>query len=53
MQKGHLEKTELGLIDLQEYAAYAAVSRAKADLLVRTLQSEKLKNKKVKIERAN
>ena len=53
LQKGHLEKTELGLIDLQEYAAYAAVSRAKADQLVRTLQSEKLKNKKVKIERAN
>jgi ATP-independent RNA helicase DbpA len=53
MQKGQLEKSELGLIEVQDYAAYAAVSRAKASHLVQTLQNEKLKNKKIKIERAN
>jgi superfamily II DNA/RNA helicase len=52
MQKGHLQKTELGLIQVQDQAAYAAVSRAKADKLVQTLQNEKLKNRKVKVERA-
>ena len=52
LQKGHLQKEELGLIDLQDQAAYVAVSRTKADQLMRTLQNEKLKNKKVKIERA-
>jgi ATP-independent RNA helicase DbpA len=52
LQKGHLQKDELGLIDLQDQAAYAAVSRAKVDQLMRTLENEKLKNRKVKIERA-
>ena len=52
LQKGQLDKSELGLIVVQEQAAYAAVSRAKADKLVRTLQNEKLKNRKVKVERA-
>ena len=41
------------MIQVQDYATYAAVSRSKAGKLVQTLQNEKLKNKKVKIERAN
>jgi len=53
MQKGHLQKNELGLIQVQEQAAFVAVSRNKVGELVQTLQNEKLKNKKVKIERAN
>jgi superfamily II DNA/RNA helicase len=53
LQKGLLDKSELGLIEVQDNAAYAAVSRAKADLVVQTLQNGKLKNRKVKIERAN
>ena len=52
LQKGGLQKDELGLIDLQDQAAYVAVSRTKAEQLMRTLQNEKLKNRKVKIERA-
>jgi superfamily II DNA/RNA helicase len=52
LQKGHLQKEELGLIEVQDQAAYVAVSRSKADQLLRTLQNQKLKNKKVKIERA-
>ncbi|MDB5263061.1 MAG: helicase [Adhaeribacter sp.] len=53
LQKGNLQKDELGLINVQDYAAYVAVTRAKAHQLVQTLQNEKLKNKKVRIERAN
>jgi len=52
LQKGHLQKEELGLILVQDQVAYVAVSRVKADNLIRTLQNEKLKNKKVRIERA-
>lgn len=52
LQQGHLQKDELGLIDLQDYVTFAAVRRAKADTLVQTLQNQKLKNKKVKIGRA-
>ncbi|GEO07052.1 helicase [Adhaeribacter aerolatus] len=52
LQKGHLQKDELGLIYLQDYVTFAAVSRAKADALVQQLSNEKLKNKKVKIGRA-
>lgn len=52
LQKGALQKDELGLIDLQDYVTFAAVNRSKADELVRKLQNEKLKNKKVKIGRA-
>ncbi|PIQ19927.1 MAG: hypothetical protein COW65_17875 [Cytophagales bacterium CG18_big_fil_WC_8_21_14_2_50_42_9] len=43
----------MGIIQVQDYATYAAVSRSKASKLVQTLQSERIKNKKVKIERAN
>jgi len=53
LQKGQLQKDELGIIQVQDYATYAAVSRSKASKLVQTLQSERIKNKKVKIERAN
>ncbi len=53
LQKGGLDKSELGLIDIQEHAAFAAVSRSKVNTLLTALQNGKLKNKKVKIERAN
>jgi len=52
LQKGFLQKDELGLIQVQEQAAYAAVSRAKVDELIKTLENQMLKNRKVKIERA-
>ncbi|MGV3590025.1 MAG: DEAD/DEAH box helicase [Adhaeribacter sp.] len=52
LQKGYLQKTELGLIDVQDYVTFAAVSRVKADALVQKLGNEKLKNKKVKMGRA-
>jgi len=50
LQKGQLQKDELGKIEVLDYSAYAAV---KADKLSRTLQlikEEKIKGKKVKME---
>ena len=50
MKKGKLEKDELGLIEVQDYASYAVVSRKKIANLVKLLKNEKIKNKKIKIE---
>lgn len=50
MKKGKLEKDELGLIEVQDYASYAGVSRKKIGNIVKLLKNEKIKNKKVKIE---
>lgn len=50
LQKGQLQKEDLGKIEVLDYSAYAAV---KSDKVMRTLQlikDEKIKNKKVKIE---
>lgn len=50
LQKGQLQKDELGKIDVLDYSAYAAV---KSDKLGRTLQlirDEKIKGRKVKME---
>ncbi|RDC62506.1 DEAD/DEAH box helicase [Adhaeribacter pallidiroseus] len=52
LQKNFLQKEELGLIYLQDYVTFAAVSRKKADALIQKLQNEKIKNKKVKLGRA-
>ncbi|MFB9864271.1 DEAD/DEAH box helicase [Rufibacter immobilis] len=52
LQKGGLDKTELGKIGLQDNAAYVAVAKKKLDQAVQLLRQEKLKGKKVKIERA-
>lgn len=53
LQKGQLQKDELGKIEVLDHSAYAAV---KANKIVRTLQlvkEEKIKNKKVKMEIAS
>lgn len=50
LQKGGLAKDELGLIEVQDYSSYAAVKRGRAQQMLGKLKSEKLKNKKVKIE---
>ena len=50
MKKGKLEKDELGLIEVQDYASYAGVSRKKIANIVKLLKNEKIKNKKIKIE---
>lgn len=50
MQKGELQKDELGLIEVRDFSSYAAVKREKAPHVVALLRQEKIKNQKVKIE---
>lgn len=50
LKKGKLNKEELGLIEVQDYSSYAAVSREKIEKTIRLIKNEKIKNKKVKIE---
>lgn len=50
MQKGKLEKDELGKIEVLDHSAYAAI---KANKIIKTLQlvkDEKIKNKKIKMD---
>lgn len=50
LQKGKLLKEELGLIEVLDFSAYAAVKRQKVNSLLGLIKDEKIKNKKVKIE---
>ncbi len=50
LQKGNLLKDELGLIELQDFAAFVAVKRNKIRQAVDLLKNEKIKKKKYKIE---
>lgn len=53
LQKGKLEKEELGLIEVLDYSSYAAVNRKKIASLIQLLKGEKIKNQKVKMEISN
>ncbi len=48
LQKGMLRKEEIGLIDVKDYTAFAAVRKSKIVDLVELVKDEKIKNKKVK-----
>lgn len=50
LQKGNLEKDDVGLIEVQDFASFVAVTRTKARKVVECLREEKIKKKKVKIE---
>lgn len=50
LQKGGLQKDELGLIEVRDHESYAAVKRNRIEETVQKIKTEKLKNKKVKIE---
>jgi superfamily II DNA/RNA helicase len=50
LQKGKLQKEELGLIEVLDYSSYAAIKRTKIDQVVHLIKDEKIKNKKVKME---
>lgn len=50
LQKGKLAKDELGLIEVLDHSSYAAVKRDKIEKLVQMIKTEKIKNKKIKIE---
>ncbi|MBL0048716.1 MAG: DEAD/DEAH box helicase [Bacteroidetes bacterium] len=49
LQKGKLQKEELGLIEVLDFSSYAAVSRSKINSLLALIKDEKIKNKKVKM----
>jgi ATP-independent RNA helicase DbpA len=48
-QKGQLAKEEIGIITVLDFSSYVAVKRSKVKSLLRTIQSEKIKGKKLKI----
>ncbi|MEJ7692998.1 DEAD/DEAH box helicase [Daejeonella sp.] len=50
LQKGKLQKEELGLIEVQDFSSYAAVNRSKVEKTLKLIKDEKIKNKRVKIE---
>lgn len=52
MAKGGLSKNEVGLIEVTDFSAYAAVNRTKMNALLQRLRHEKIKGQKVKIDRA-
>lgn len=50
MQKGNLSKDELGRIEVLDFASFAAVKRNIVKPLLKQLQNEPIKKKKVKID---
>jgi ATP-independent RNA helicase DbpA len=52
-QKGQLTKDEIGLIDVHDYASFVAIKASKVPSVLKLLTNETIKNKKLKIERAN
>lgn len=50
LQKGQLQKDELGKIEVLDHSAYVAVKRDKITKVLQLIKDEKIKNKKVKME---
>lgn len=53
MQKGKLQKEEIGLIEVKDFFSYVAVKRTKIRELLRTVRDERIKNMKAVIEECN
>ena len=53
LQKGQLQKEDLGKIEVLDHTAYLAIKSNKAHKTLQLIQEEKIKNKKVKIEISN
>jgi len=49
-QKGHLERGDLGLIEVKDFISFAAVKTSKVKELLARVRDEKMKGKKYKIE---
>lgn len=49
-QIGKLEKTDIGQIELQDFAAYVAIKNEKVAMLLKNIAHQKMKGKKYKIE---
>jgi ATP-independent RNA helicase DbpA len=50
LKKGGLDKEDVGLIEVHDYASYVAVKRNRIERAVQAVKGEKIKNKKVKID---
>lgn len=50
LQKGKLAKEELGLVEVLDHASYAAVKSDKIEQVLQLIKTERIKNKKVKLE---
>ena len=48
-QKGNLKKDDIGLIEVKDFSAFAAVRKSKIGQALEAIKDEKIKNKKVKI----
>jgi len=53
LQKGGLQKDDLGLIEVKDTTSYVAVKRGVVDELLKALIGEKIKGKKLKLEVAS
>jgi len=53
LQKGSLQKDDLGLIEVKDTTSYVAVKRNVVDKLFKALNGEKIKGKKLKLEIAS
>ncbi len=53
LQKGQLQKDELGKIEVLDHSAYVAIKSNKIMKTLQLIKEEKIKNKKVKMEIAN
>lgn len=50
LQKGKLDKTDLGLIEVKDFISFVAVRSSKVKALLTNIKEEKMKGKKYKIE---
>ncbi len=48
--KGQLKKEDIGLIEVKDFFSFVAVRKSKAGHTLQLIKTEKIKNKKVKIE---
>ena len=49
-QKGQLQKDDLGKIEVLDHSAYAAIKASKIEKTIQLVRTEKIKNKRVKME---
>jgi ATP-independent RNA helicase DbpA len=49
LQKGKLQKDELGMIDVLDHSAFVAIRRSKVKKVLQLLKNEKIKGKKLKM----
>lgn len=49
---GKLEPKEIGMIDVKDHLSYVAIKRSKVEQVLRNIKGERLKGKRMKIERS-